>query len=81
MSRFLVSGLVGLGVCAGLLLFANVSSAEVRATAGRMDRSARAAQRQEIRQTPLLECPNRPGHFYGNTVRRLNNGPLTKKSG
>lgn len=27
--------------------------------------------REQIRQMPLLERPNRPGHFYGNTVRRL----------
>ncbi|MBP3694372.1 MAG: hypothetical protein J6J31_08070 [Thermoguttaceae bacterium] len=31
----------------------------------------RALTRQEIRNMPLLERPNRPGHFYGNTVRRL----------
>jgi hypothetical protein len=31
----------------------------------------RAAVRQAIRDTPLLERPNRPGHFYGNTVRRI----------
>jgi hypothetical protein len=30
-----------------------------------------AAQRQAIREMPLLMRPNRPGHFYGNTVRRL----------
>ncbi|HLA83962.1 MAG TPA: hypothetical protein VJL29_04135 [Thermoguttaceae bacterium] len=28
--------------------------------------------REQIRQMPLLERPNRPGHFYGNTVRWLN---------
>jgi len=32
----------------------------------------RGATRQAIRATPLLERPNRPGHFYGNTVRRVN---------
>ena len=26
--------------------------------------------RQEIRDKPILERPSRPGHFYGNTVRR-----------
>ena len=26
--------------------------------------------RQQIRQLPILERPNRPGHFYGNAVRR-----------
>jgi len=30
-----------------------------------------AAYRETIRQMPILERPNRPGHFYGNTVRRL----------
>jgi hypothetical protein len=30
-----------------------------------------AAQREAIRQMPLLMRPNRPGHFYGNTVRRM----------
>jgi hypothetical protein len=26
--------------------------------------------RQEIRQMPITARPSRPGHFYGNTVRR-----------
>ncbi len=30
-----------------------------------------AAHREAIRQMPILMRPNRPGHFYGNTVRRL----------
>ncbi|TWT32662.1 hypothetical protein [Blastopirellula retiformator] len=29
------------------------------------------AQRDAIRSQPLLHRPNRPGHFYGNTVRRV----------
>jgi hypothetical protein len=28
-------------------------------------------QSQQIRQQPILERPDRPGHFYGNTVRRM----------
>lgn len=28
--------------------------------------------RAEIRAMPIQERPSRPGHFYGNTVRRLN---------
>ena len=33
--------------------------------------SARTAMtRQEIRSMPITVRPNRPGHFYGNTVRR-----------
>ncbi len=39
---------------------------------GRAETNSNAAYRQAIRQTPILERPNRPGHFYGNTVRRLN---------
>ena len=31
----------------------------------------RSLTRQDIRNMPLLERPNRPGHFHGNTVRRL----------
>ncbi|MEN0110442.1 MAG: hypothetical protein AAF805_07950 [Planctomycetota bacterium] len=29
------------------------------------------ASEAEVRATPMLERPNRIGHFYGNTVRRL----------
>jgi len=34
-------------------------------------RLSRAAYRRSIRRMPLLERPDRFGHFYGNTVRRL----------
>jgi hypothetical protein len=30
---------------------------------------SRAAYRQAIRNTPLMQRPNRPGHFIGNTLR------------
>ncbi len=36
------------------------------------DTQDRAATREAIRSMPLLERPNRPGHFYGNTVRWFN---------
>ncbi|HEX3725246.1 MAG TPA: hypothetical protein VHV08_03345, partial [Pirellulales bacterium] len=36
---------------------------------------AREVTRKEIRQMPILERPSRPGHFYGNTVRRNTRGP------
>lgn len=29
------------------------------------------AEREAIEQMPLRERPNRPGHFYGNNVRRV----------
>jgi hypothetical protein len=32
--------------------------------------TARAAERQTIRSMHILDRPNRPGHFYGNTKRR-----------
>jgi hypothetical protein len=38
---------------------------------GRAENTPNAGYRQAIRQTPILERPSRPGHFYGNTVRRL----------
>jgi len=28
--------------------------------------------REQIRSMPILERPSRPGHFYGNAVRRKN---------
>ena len=31
---------------------------------------ATGAQREAIKSTPILHRPYRPGHFYGNTVRR-----------
>lgn len=33
--------------------------------------NSRQAYREAIRSMPLLERPNRFGHFYGNTVRRI----------
>ncbi len=32
---------------------------------------SRSAQRAAIRRMPLLMRPDRPGHFYGNSVRRI----------
>lgn len=34
----------------------------------------------EVRDKPLLERPNRLGHFYGNTVRRRHYGTLVVNS-
>ncbi len=34
------------------------------------DSVARSMTREQIRSLPILERPNRFGHFYGNTVRR-----------
>jgi hypothetical protein len=35
---------------------------------------APSAQREVIKSTHILDRPNRPGHFYGNTVRRRHYG-------
>lgn len=32
---------------------------------------ARVEEREQIRATPIEHRPNRPLHFYGNTVRRI----------
>ncbi|WP_147274435.1 hypothetical protein [Bremerella cremea] len=32
---------------------------------------SRVQYRTQVRSMPLLERPNRPGHFYGNNVRRV----------
>ncbi|HBO44688.1 MAG TPA: hypothetical protein DD670_12300 [Planctomycetaceae bacterium] len=45
-----------------------------RAATSRTPVANASLTREQIRQMPLLERPNRPGHFYGNTVRRLNKG-------
>lgn len=42
------------------------------AAAGAGARETTTLTRKDIRQIPILERPNRPGHFYGNTVRRMN---------
>lgn len=39
---------------------------------GNLLANSRQQYREAIRSMPLLERPNRFGHFYGNTVRRIN---------
>jgi len=53
----------------------NVITATVMLVAVAFGQQASAytpAQRATIRAMPITERPNRPGHFYGNTVRFLN---------
>ena len=61
MKKFSKIALLGL-VAAGLAAFASIGVARAE---------SRAEVRTQIRQTPLLERPNRVGHVYGNNVRRL----------
>ncbi len=44
------------------------NSAAAGTTANSLQAEARRAA--EIRNMPLLQRPNRPGHFIGNTIRR-----------
>jgi hypothetical protein len=37
--------------------------------------AANNLSRREIRQMPITERPSRPGHFYGNAVRRNQTRP------
>ena len=66
-----------LTVCLFLLTAVSLSQASAATPAGTNPRPVTRATTlspQAIRQMPLLERPNRPGHFYGNTVRALNYG-------
>ena len=47
------------------VLLAILASTKLLSAANRTGMS-----RQEIKAMPITERPNRPGHFYGNTVRR-----------
>lgn len=55
MKRFVVAALLG-------VLF--LSSAQAEA-------AQRKLTRKEIRAMSIYDRPDRPGHFYGNTVRRV----------
>lgn len=62
---------LGMATC---LASADTASAMPRQTSvalRRMPVEVRQDYRSAIRAMPLLERPNRPGHFYGNTVRRI----------
>lgn len=60
-------GRVSLGLLAGMMFLV---SGAVAQESNRPPIVARGQLRQEIKATPILERPNRPLHFYGNTVRR-----------
>jgi len=68
MYRTIHLGILAAALGAGLWSFAAGPSEANERSAG----TPRPAQRQTIRQTPILERPSRVGHVYGNTVRRLN---------
>ncbi len=55
---------------AGVLWISSAAAAESRGNSYPV--IATGAQRQAIKSTHILHRPSRPGHFYGNTVRRRN---------
>jgi len=55
-----------LWILAVLLVFELVSGVSFAANTT----SAKNVSRAEIRSMPITQRPSRPGHFYGNTVRR-----------
>lgn len=61
---------VCLGLIAGIALCVSATSPALAQEEGRLPIIAHGALKQEIKSTPILERPNRPLHFYGNTVRR-----------
>ena len=61
MLRILILTLLTIG---GAMQFAAALSAAAVA------RTATSRSRAEIKSLPIEQRPNRPGHFYGNTVRR-----------
>jgi hypothetical protein len=53
-----------------VVVFATPSAAPAAETGWIPVVVARGELKQEIESTPIVDRPNRPFHFYGNTVRR-----------
>ena len=57
------------------MFFARILIATTLITAAVMpslaDVASAAESRQAIKSMPIVSRPSRPGHFYGNTVRRV----------
>jgi hypothetical protein len=67
--RYAKIGLLTVVLGLGVLTSRNWGAEKVQLPA---DPQERAAMKETIHNTPLLERPNRSGHFYGNTVRWFN---------
>ncbi len=67
MKRICTFGLLAAALLAGGV--ALTANREIPLTA---PMAVNATTRQAIKAMPILERPNRVGHFYGNTVRRVN---------
>jgi hypothetical protein len=71
--RLMASVLLGCVLAAPQSLFASgPEKVKGEASAPAANATAATPRREAIKEMPLLERPNRFGHFYGNTVRRIN---------
>lgn len=70
--RFLAGCLLALSLVALMQSFDTPRAYSADGTPQRVS-GLTVAQRQANRQKPLLQRPNRPGHIYGNTMRRIFN--------
>ncbi len=52
------------------MLFGLLAVTQLGLVAPAPAREAATVTRKDIRSMPILERPSRPGHFYGNSVRR-----------
>lgn len=71
-SLFVGFVMVAVGLGAWAFFESRASAEEQAASAATTKATASATYRQQIRALPILERPNRFGHFYGNSVRRAN---------
>lgn len=69
--RHTVSGLLIILIIAiGSTVWVASRAGTMQETEARARGRTASTNRQTIKQMPILERPNRVGHFYGNTVRR-----------
>jgi hypothetical protein len=84
MAQMMIRSLVTLALVGALAPFASAQAPAVAAAAPAATTPAAGsnpvtgvlAAEAKVREQPLLERPNRLGHFYGNTIRRRHYGTL-----
>lgn len=60
-----------LAICSALTALLLTTAATANETQWSGAINPLSPEAQEIRRKPILERPDRPGHIYGNTVRRM----------
>jgi len=61
---------LAVGIAVASLVLVQDASANQEPRGARSVYTSHGMTREEIRSTNILYRPSRPGHFYGNTVRR-----------